>query len=929
VNNADGRPSPDALLRRLQDDAERARRGRLRIFFGFAPGVGKTWSMLSLAQRLRAQGTEVVVGWIDTHGRADTAALLEGIEALPHRVTSWRGVHVEEFDLDAALRRKPQVLLVDELAHSNAPDSRHPKRWQDVEELLGAGITVHTTLNVQHLESLVDVVAQVTTVRVRETVPDSILDRADEIEVVDIPIEELLARLAEGKVYVPDQAKRAAEFFFRRGNLLALRELALRRTAEHVDAAVQSWRDAHAIRQTWHSSERILVCVGPSPSSAPLVRAARRLAAGLRASWVAATVQAGGLEPTTAASGERLDANLRLAESLGAQLVRLVGPKISTALLEWARDHGVTRIVLGKPTHSRIRDLVRGSLVDEIIRGSGDIEVHMIADAQSQEAALDLEHKEGSSDSRKARAVPPMAISPATGASRPLPWGPAAAWARNHAMAVLLVALASAASKLAGDWFDAPDVVALYLLAIMLVAARYGRWPSLLASGLSVAAYDFLFVPPQYTFAVSDSRHLLTFALMFGVGQFISVLTLRIRRQQIAALEREARTQALYSFSRDLGAAPDPTRVAEVLVSHVRETLRYEVGVVASGPVDALPILAASPGFALEPTERSVLAWVLENGRSAGAGTDTLPGVGLTCVPVAAAGRVHGALAVRAPARGPGSDEEQRHFLALLSTQAGQVLERLRLSEEAEAARLRARTEEVRSSLLGAVSHDLRTPLAVITGASSTLRDPSSHLDAKGRALLLDTLHEESERLERLVVNLLDMTRLEAGNLAVHREWVPLEEMVGSAIQRVEPRLGKRHVRVDLPEDLPLLSVDPVLFEQVFVNLLENAARYTPDTATVDIRATAKDGMAQILVSDDGAGLPPGTEEHVFEKFFRGHPGAGRGSGLGLAICRGIVEAHDGRIDASNQESGGARFRIRLRVPEGAPGLPQERTEDE
>lgn len=891
-NDSEKRPDPDALLRRVTAEEERKRRAKLKIFFGFAPGVGKTFSMLESARRLAEQGVDVVVGCVETHGRRETEALVEGLEVLPRRVVSYRSARLEELDLEAALERRPRVLLVDELAHTNAPGVRHAKRYQDVLDLLDAGIEVHTTLNVQHVESLNDVVAQVTQVRVRETVPDAILDRADEIELVDLPPEELLERLREGKVYVPEQATRAARHFFQRGNLLALRELALRRTADRVDADVQAYREEHAIERTWAAAERILVCVGPSPASARVIRGARRMAAGLRAPWIAAYVETTLSAPLSPEDAERLDAHLRLAESLGGEIARLSGDRISEAILSHALKHDVTRIVVGKPTHPRLRDRLRGSLLDEIVRGSGDIDVHVIS-GDSAEGTL---------------AARPPRIEPLVPTL-------------DYAWSVLLVVVATGFAALLRTALALPDLVVLYLAVIILVAGRFGRGPSLLAAVLSVASYDFFFVPPFYTFAVSDGRHALTFLIMFATGLFIGGQTRRIRQQEQHARERERRTAALYALSRELGSALDERRTAGILVEHMRDVFGCGVALLVPGPeAGSLRELASAGAVAIGPAEEGVAKWVLEHGRSAGRGTDTLPGARVVCLPLRARADVLGVVLLAQP-EGRTLDLGERDLLDAFIRQAALALERARLAEEAKTAALKARSEEMRSSLLSAVSHDLRTPLAVITGAATTLRDDSTTLVKPHERELLETLCEEAERLEHLVSNLLDMTRMESGGFRVQREWVPLDEIVGSALARTEPRLGGRPIETMLDEALPLLSVDPVLFEQVFVNLLENVAKYTPAGSPVEIAARPAGVHAVVEVRDRGPGIPRGTEERIFEKFFRGvHVGIG-GVGLGLPICRSIVEAHGGTITAENRSGGGATFRILLPLLEGAPSV--------
>jgi two-component system sensor histidine kinase KdpD len=893
------RPNPDALLARVSADEARERRTRFKIFFGFAPGVGKTYRMLQVARDLVAEGVDVVIGAVETHGRYDTAGLALGLEVLPRRALPHRGRVLEEFDLDAALARRPKILLLDEIAHTNAPGSRHAKRWQDVLELLAAGIEVYTTVNVQHVESLNDVVAQITHVQVRETVPDSILERADEIELVDIAPEELLERLREGKVYLPEQAALAREHFFKRGNLLALRELALRRMAERVDADVLAYREAHGVEATWHTAERVLVCVGPSPDSARLVRAGRRIAAGLRAPWVVAVVEATGRPPLGEEDRARLESHLRLAESLDAEVARLSGVRVADAVLDYARRRNVTRIVLGKPRHPRWRDRLRGSLVDEIIRGSGDIDVNVIS---------------GAADGGERRAHPPR-----RSAGTP---------PHEYLRAGAIIALTTGVAATARSALHVPDVEMLFLLAVMAVALTSGRRASILAAVLAVASYDFFFVPPAYTFNVSDARYFLTFAMMFGIGVVIGTLTLRLREQQRAAVVREQRTSALYALSRELGAAVDAAGVASACVRAIAEGFDCEVVFLGARGRDALEPLAAAPReLTLGTSEHAVAQWVLEHGRAAGRGTDTLPGESVLCVPLRTWGDVLAVLAVNLPVerRLPG---EQRELLEALGRQAALALDRVRLADEAKRAALRAKTEELRSGLLAAVSHDLRTPLAAITGAGTLLLE-SEAADPALRRELTTTVVEEAERLERLVSNLLDMTRLDSGVVEPRREWVPLVEVVGSAMNRLERALAGRRVTTDIADDVPLLSIDPVLVEQLFVNLLENAAKYTPPGSEIAIRAVRQGGTLVVDVSDRGPGIPAGEEERVFERFHRvAHPGV-RGVGLGLPIARAIAQAHGGRLTASNRPDGGAVFRLTLPIlepPATTPAEPEEGT---
>lgn len=899
MSEGERRPDPDSLLVRVNRQEARQGRAKLRVFFGFAPGVGKTYRMLSVARDLvDQQKVDVVVGVVETHRRSDTAAMALGLELLPPRKVVHRDHTLKEFDLDAAIARRPQVLLMDELAHTNAPGSRHPKRWQDVLELLDCGIDVFTTVNVQHVESLNDVVAQITQVRVRETIPDALLERADELELVDISPEELLQRLHEGKVYLPEEAKRAAGHFFKRGNLLALRELALRQTAQHVDEDVQEYREEHGVVDVWAATDRILVCIGPAPSSRQLLRAAHRMATRLRAPWTAAYVDVTSRGSLRAADRERLEAHLRMAESMGATVKRLSGGEVSAAVLDYARKQNVTRIVIGKPTHARLLDRIRGSLLDDLVRGSGEIDVHVIRGDQSEEQQ-----------------------EPALSSPQSMRWG-------AYGKAALLIFATTLLCALVRRVFPLPDLVVLYLLAVMLAAIRYGRGPSVAAAALSVATYDFFFVPPYYTFAVADARYVLTFCMMFGVGLVVSELTARIRRQEHDALAREERTAVLYALSRDLGAATTLAETLAAIASHAGRAFDGAAFVLVPQPTDeSLGVEAASPdGAVLDPKEHVVAKWAFHHGKEAGLGTHTLPGSAVVCAPLVATGKVLAVLAIRPP-EGFAIRQEQRAFLEGVCRQAAVAMEKLRLSSDAASSALRAKSEEMRSALLSAVSHDLRTPLAAITGASTSLRD-DVHLSKEARADLLDAVCTEAERLERLVANLLDMTRLSSGTVTLKREWVPLEEIVSSALARLDKVLGSRPVDIQLPSGLPLLSVDPVLFEQVFINLLENAAKYTPVGSPLDIVATLGEGEVRIELRDRGPGLPKEAQELAFEKFYRGAHVGVSGVGLGLSICRAIVEVHGGTIETENRAGGGAIFRVRLPLVHGAPDMPKEDEED-
>ncbi len=885
------RPDPDRLLEEVRQEEERRKQGVLKIFFGAAPGVGKTYAMLEAARRRREEGVEVVAGIVETHGRAETEALLAGLEALPRRMVDYRGRRLGEFDLDTALTRRPALILVDELAHANAPDSRHKKRWQDVFELLNAGINVYTTVNVQHLESLNDVVEQITGVVVRETFPDSVLDRADEIELVDLPPEELLQRLKEGKVYVAELAAQAREHFFRKGNLIALRELALRRTAERVDAQMQRYRRDKGVREVWPATERILVCVGPNPRSIRLIRAAKRMAAGLRAEWIAGHVEAPSKVRPSESDIRKLAEHMRLAESLGAETVTLSGDTASEEILTYARKRNVTKIIIGKPTHPRWKDRLFGSMLDEVVRGSGDIDVYVIT-------------------GDTAEPVPRSAAPPA----------PRLFWrGEDWLWALGPVSLATLVARLMNPYFDLADLAMTYLLAVVITASRARKGPTFLATILSVAALDFFFVPPYHTFAVRDVRYLVTFAVMLLVGFVISRLTLRVRDQAEASRQRETRTAALYSLSRELVDKRNIVKVSDTAARHIGEIFGGQVAVLVPNEEGNLVNTLSGPGtFALDPQEAGVAQWSFQQRRSAGLGTDTLPGAKAHYVPLTASTGAVGVLGIIPGNPAVAFTQEQLHILESFTNQTAMALERIFLAREAQRAKLRAESENMRNTLLSSVSHDLRTPLAAITGASSTLLQQEPVIAPEGRRELVRTIYEEADRLNRIIGNVLDLTRLEAGAIAVKKEWQSLEEILGVVLDRLSGKLKDHLLDIRLPADLPLVHFDPLLIEQVLTNIMENAVKYTPSGTPLELAAAVKGDNLEVSLSDRGPGIKVGDEERIFEKFVRGYV-TGGGAGLGLAICRAIVRAHGGRIWAENRPGGGAVFRFTLPIGGTAP----------
>ena len=895
----DSRPDPDALLARVRSEDEHSRRARLKIFFGASAGVGKTFAMLVEAHERRRDGADVVVGLVETHGRSETAALLNGLEQLPRLGVEHRGSTLPEFDLDAALARRPSLVLVDELAHTNVPGSRHRKRWQDVLELLDAGIDVYTTLNVQHVESLIDVVAQVTGVTVRETVPDSVLDRADEVELVDLPPDDLLQRMREGKVYMAEQAGRALEGFFRKGNLIALRELALRQTAQRVDAQMESYRRAAGIAEPWTVRERILVCIGDADRGVRLVRAARRMAVALKAEWIVVHVETPGQVRESRADRDALVDVLGLAEDLGAETAILTGLRVADELLHLARERHVSRIVVGKPRRARWFAWLPGTLANRLLQGGGTMDVHVLAGEDVAEAPA------------------------------PRPQAPAPVQWRAYAGALPVAAVSTAIAWAMEGRFELSNLAMVYLLGVTVVAVAFGRGPAIFASVLSVGLFDFCFVPPYFQFGVSDTQYVVTFAVMLVVAVVIGTLTSRTRDQAQAARARERRTAALYQLSRDLSVGRSVPVLVESAVSRIHDVFAARAAVLRPGDHGRLaPVGDPGDVFDGGDHELGVAQWAFDHAQPAGLGTDTLPASRAMHLPLLASGHTLGVLSVRPSEAQRITGPDRLQMLQAFANQTAVALEREQFAEQAESARVVAQAERARNALLSSVSHDLRTPLAVITGAATGLRDAGATMDEPTRRELADTIADEATRLNHLVGDLLDMTRLESGALAIRREWHSVEEVIGGAIERVARHAPARDVRFACEPGLPLAALDDVLFAQAVTHLIENALQYAPPGPPVEVTAARAGDQLRVEVADRGPGFAPGEEERVFEKFYRGAGGAGRrGTGLGLAICRGIVEAHGGHASAARRPGGGAV--MRLEVPFGGEPPAVERDPDE
>lgn len=884
------RPNPDELLARAQAEERQPTRGKLKIFLGYAAGVGKTYAMLEAAHQRKAQGVDVAAGYVETHGRAETEAMLEQLEAIPRRKVEYRGTALAEMDMDAVLARRPQLALVDELAHTNAPGSRHPKRYQDVQELLAAGIDVYTTLNIQHLESLNDVVAQITGVVVRETIPDRVLDDATEIELIDLPPDELLQRLREGKVYVPDQAARAIRNFFRTGNLTALREMVMRRAAARVDDQMRAYMQTRAIPGPWPAKERLLVCVSPSSLGERLVRTARRLADELDTEWMAVHVETHESIRLSLEAREQIAQTLQLAEELGGQAVTLQGRSVAEAALNYARKHNVTKIIAGKSVRPRLLEMLRSSVVDHLIRDSGPIDVYVMSGAQDAGAPVER--------------------------SRWRPHRPAIRYLHS----LLLVALGSLLSASVRPFFSPVNLVMIYLLSVVIAAIYLGRGPSLLAALLSVLVFDFFFVPPHLTLAVSDTQYLLTFAALLAVSFVISDLTVRVREQAEAAQQRAAQTAELYALSRDLAVAANLDAILQAIVTHVSQTFSRQVVVLLPDAAHStIKPAAISPDLALNENELAVAHWAFGHSQPAGRGTDTLPAADMRYLPLDTARGVVGVLGVKAPEQAGPLSPDQRHLLEAFASQAALAIERAQLADQAQHARLLQETEKLQTALLNMISHDLRTPLVSIIGALSGLQEKDVELDAATRGGLVENAREEAERLNRLVGNLLSMTRIESGALRVTFEPADIQDVIGVALEQLEDRLPASRIVIQSPGELPLVPMDFVLIAQVLVNLLDNAIKHSAADAPIEIAAQPAGAFLEIQVRDRGVGIPRQDLKRVFDKFYRvQRPDSVSGTGLGLAICKGIIEAHGGFIVAENRPGGGTIMTFALPLQEKA-----------
>ncbi len=872
------RPEPEAFLAAAKAEDQQLK-GKLKIFLGYSAGVGKTYAMLEAIQHCKQNGIDAVIGYVETHKRKETEALIQGMEIIPRKAISYKGTAIEEMDLDAVLKRHPRLAAVDELAHTNSPDSRHLKRYQDIEEILAAGIDVYTTFNIQHLESLNDVVAKISGVKMRETIPDRVLQEADEIEVVDIPIGELLQRLKEGKVYLHEQALRAAQNFFNEGNLTALRELTLRRAAKRIDAQMQGYIQRRAIVGPWPSQEHLLVCVSPYPSSVELVRAGSLLATGLDAQWSVVYVEPSLQSRLSDADLVQIAKTLELAEDLGAQTVSLTGENIAAEVISYAMRHNITKIMIGKPLKQQ---WFKMNLVDQIIRHSGDIDVHVInrtLDKQDKSVVSFIRYKS--------------------------PW-------YYYLNSLTLVAAASWVGEMLRDSVATINLVMIYFLAVVVSAVWWGRGPSLLAAVLGFTAFDFLFVPQYYTLDSTDTQYLLTFAVVMIIGFIISSLTQQKHRQTEAVRQRERRTSALYGLSRELARAVDTEEILKAVIKHLNQTFDCRTAIFLRER-DAIAEKIVEAGFPLDEREKAVASWTFQNGQAAGYSTDTLPAAAAIYFPLKTNQGVLGVLGIHFKDRKEKMNIDDRHLLESFMTQTALAVERVFLVEEARQIQLMREKEIMQSALFDSISHDLKAPLVSIRESLSAMLE-NKNLDEKAKQDSVETAYEETVRMNQLINNLLDMARLEAGAYKLSLKSCAVRDLIGTAMKEFEEALQNRKVTIKISNDLPLIQMDFTLMVKVLSNVIDNAIKYSPFiNLPIDIEAETSKDHLEIRVADRGLGIPTEDLEQIFDKFYRvKRPQNFEGTGLGLSICKRIVEAHKGRIWAENRPGGGSMITIVL-----------------
>lgn len=879
------RPSPDALLA----EAKRSDRGRLKIFLGAAPGVGKTYEMLSVARRKLAEGMDVVAGVVETHGRVETEVLLQGLPQVSRRRIEYRGRVLDELDVDALLARKPRLALVDELAHTNVPGSRHAKRYQDVQELLDAGIDVYTTLNVQHLESFNDLVARITGVEIRETVPDSVIEQANDVELIDLPPDDLIERLRQGKVYVPEAARRALDNYFSRGNLLALRELALRAAAERVDDDMSVFMRAHAIAGPWPARGRLIVCIDATVASENLIRTTRRLADQRHLPWTAVCVQTLGTIAGVHAR-EQLDANLALASQLGADTAILTADRIGEAIVEYARTHNAAQIVIGRSRDVRHRFWPRRKLAQWLFEHANDFEITVVSEAETG-----AQRDTGSASLRPRRWLT----------------------TRETLLALAFSAGAAVIGWFLEPWVGNPSLALIFLLAVTFAGATGGFGAAILSAVMGFLAHNYLFTEPRYSLTVDSAQDIARLLVFVAVSLVVGQLAARLRRQARDAWLSTRRIETLFDFSRRLATAVDERDLIAAASQGMTELLGQRCVILrrtADKRVEPPAELVRAREF--RDTDQAAADWTLAHREPAGRGTGTLPAAGWYFLPVTESGHTFGVIAVDLPTTTDVISAEQNRLLFTLQSQLAAAWERFRLRQATHEAQLQHATESLRSALLASVSHDLRTPLVSITGALTALRDLSRSMPDADRSQLLGAAIKEAERLNHLIQNLLDMTRLSHGALTLRMAPVDVRDAVSEAVSRLGDLLVSRDVQVDIPANFPAVRADRTLLEQVLVNLIENAVKFSPDASQIRIAARVAQERIRLSVADQGAGIPPEQRHRVFDLFQRAEPGdtAVAGAGLGLSICKGFVEAMGGTISAKEGPDG-AGTRIEIELP--------------
>ena len=879
------RPSPEALLKKIQKE----NRGKLTVFLGAIAGVGKTFTMLKTAHEQISEGKDIVIGWVETHGRVETEKMVEGLRKVAPAILHYRDKELVEMDTDAILKLKPEIVLVDELAHTNVPGARHVRRYQDVEELLEAGISVHTTLNVQHIESLNDIVAQITGVIVRETVPDYVIEEADTVQLIDIAPENLMQRLRDGKIYIASQAERAAKKFFRQGNISALRELSLRFTAQRVDKDLEEYMREHQIEGPWPAAGRVMVCVSGSPFSAQLIRAASRLATGLRSELLAVHIEAEKMHfPIGEKERDRIAKNMHLAEGLGAKTLTIVGQNLVDEMLDIARKQNITAIVVGKPNHSKLLDFFRGSVVDNIIRRSGNINVYVIRGTTEKESEPIVK-----TQSNQAMDSP-----------------------SHFGVSLLMVATITIIGWLFKSQLEVINIAFLYILPVLLSAIWWGKWPSYLSAITGILALDFYFIEPIMTFTIGDVRYAWSFTIFLLLSALIGGRTNDLKKETKQARQEEKSTRAVYEFSRDIAAVVDTEAIARSLARQAGETIERKIIVLLTNEDGKIknqtsfdPKLSKANDKTVETTlsdaEVAVVAWIYKNKQPAGRSTDTLPGGNYLYVPIYTEEQVFGVVGIYL-AQQKLTPSERRLIDAWVRL-AAVAMERVRLSDQARHTDMLIEADKLRTALFNSISHELKTPLSAIMGSVSTLLEAEDLYSKEDRSELLNNIKDSSLRMERLIGNLLDTARLESGMMEIKSDWCDIEDIIGTTLRRMGDLVKKNQLTIHIEEDLPLIKADCVLIEQVFVNLIDNAIKYSDQQAEITIRAKKLKNEIEISIMDHGSGIPTEDLEKIFNKFYRvEQPKKVTGTGLGLSICKGIIEAHKGKIYAMNRSFGGA-----------------------